>query len=291
MNRRKNPLIIAAALALAIALGTTAQPSEAGERVPLAKVSHIHGIAVDPADPQRLYLATHYGVWLTSADGTAERISDNDNDYMGFSPHPSEAVTFLASGHPSTGGNMGVIVSKDGARTWQLLADGIEGPVDFHAMDVSAADPNVVYGLYGSVQVSRDGGKSWTVAGSPPTDVFDLAASAVNPDIVYAATRNGLMASFDGGKTWKAAGTEGQPASMVETAPDGTVYAFVLGSGLMKAPAAALAWQPIANTFGEQILLHMAFDPANPKRMFAVTEKSKILTSTDGGKSWAAMSS
>ncbi|MGH6810666.1 MAG: WD40/YVTN/BNR-like repeat-containing protein [Ensifer adhaerens] len=291
MKRHINPMIIAAALALAIVGGTAGRQSQAGERVPLGEVSHIHGITVDPADPQRLYLATHYGVWHTAPDGTAERISDNRNDYMGFSPHPSDAKAFFASGHPENGGNMGVIVSKDGARSWQQLASGVDGPVDFHAMDVSPADPNVIYGLYGKVQVSRDGGKSWKVAGSPPADIFDLAASAVNPDIVYAATRNGPMVSLDGGKSWSAAGMEGQPASMVETAPDGSVYAFVLGSGLMKAPAKALAWQPVANSFGEQILLHLAFDPGNPGRMFAVTEKSKILGSTDGGKNWAALGS
>lgn len=291
MNLHMNPMIIAGALALAFIGATAGWQSQAGERVSLAEVSHIHGIAVDPSDPQRLYLATHYGVWLSFPDGTAERISDNSNDYMGFSPHPSEANIFFASGHPANGGNMGVIVSQDGARSWQQLASGVDGPVDFHAMDVSAADPNVIYGLYGKVQVSRDGGKSWEVAGTPPADVFDLAASAINPNIVYAATRSGLMVSLDGGKKWNATGTEGQPASMVETAPDGSVYAFVLGSGLMKAPAQALTWQAVTNSFGEQILLHLAFDPGNADRMFAVTEKSKILTSTDGGKNWAALSS
>lgn len=290
MKRPMNS-VVAATLALAVVGGAAAWRSQAGERVPLAEVSHIHGIAVDPADTQRLYLATHYGVWHTAADGTAERISDNSNDYMGFSPHPSDADVFFASGHPAGGGNMGVIVSTDGARSWQQLASGVDGPVDFHAMDVSPADPNVIYGLYGNVQVSRDGGKSWEVAGSPPADVFDLAASGVKPEIVYAATRSGLMVSFDGAKTWNAGGTEGQPASMVETAPDGTVYAFVLGSGLMKTPAQALAWQPVANNFGEQVLLHLAFDPGDPSRMFAVTGKGKIVTSTDGGKSWAALSS
>ncbi|MCT9000339.1 WD40/YVTN/BNR-like repeat-containing protein [Chelativorans intermedius] len=291
MKRRMYPAIIAVTLAVAIAGGTVGWLSQASERISLAEVSHIHGIAVDPADPQRLYLATHYGVWHTTPDGMAERISDNSNDYMGFSPHPSEADVFFASGHPANGGNMGVIVSRDGARNWQQLASGVDGPVDFHAMDVSPADPNVIYGLYREVQVSRDGGKSWEVVGSPPADVFDLAASGVKPDMVYAATRSGLMVSVDGGMTWKTTGTEGRPASMVETAPDGSVYAFVLGSGLMKAPAQALAWQPVANVFGEQILLHLAVDPSDPNRMFAVTDKSTILTSTDGGKNWAALSS
>ncbi|RDL48026.1 Ycf48-like protein [Ensifer sp. M14] len=286
-----NALTLAGALAAVVIVDAAWRQSQAGERLPLSEVSHIHGIAVDPADPSRLYLATHYGVWHTSTEGTAERISDNRNDYMGFTPHPSEAGVFLGSGHPEEGGNMGVIISRDRGRSWQQLANGAEGPVDFHAMDISGADSNVIYGLYGNLQVSRDGGKSWKAGGSPPADVFDLAASSVNPDIVYAATRNGLMISRDGGSSWATAGFEGQPASMVKAGPDGAVYAFVLGSGLVKAPAMALAWEPVSDKFGDQILLHLAIDPNDPKRLFAVTDKSKILVSTDGGRNWVPIGS
>jgi photosystem II stability/assembly factor-like uncharacterized protein len=129
----------------------------------LSKETHFHGIAVDPSDPSRLYLATHHGLFLTSPDGTATRISDNANDYMGFTPHPTDSSLLYASGHPAGGGNMGVILSEDGGKTWQQLSPGAQGPVDFHAMTISRADPNVIYGLYvhgGGIQVSRDGGKT-----------------------------------------------------------------------------------------------------------------------------------
>ena len=286
MKLRFNSIIIAGAMT-AIA----SWQSGAAETVAVSEVSHIHGIAVDTVDPARLYLATHFGVFRTSPNGTAERISDNNNDYMGFSPHPSELNVFFASGHPANGGNMGIIVSRDGAQSWQQLAGGVDGPVDFHAMDVSPADPNVIFGLYGMVQVTRDGGMTWTVAGSPPADVYDIAASAVDPDIVYAATRSGVMVSLDGGRTWNPSGGKGQTASMVETSADGKVYAFVLGSGLVSTSATTLAWKTVANNFGELVLLHLAVDASNPDRMFAVTGESKILTSTDGGKNWAAFGS
>jgi photosystem II stability/assembly factor-like uncharacterized protein len=291
MKLRLNSTIIAGAVAVIAVGGIAWWQSRGTNSIPVSDVSHIHGIAVDPADSSRLYLATHHGVYRTFADGTAERVSDNGNDYMGFTPHPTEADVFYASGHPAGGGNMGVIVSRDGAREWEGLGSGAGGPVDFHAMDVSAADPNVIYGLYGDIQVSRDGGNTWEVAGTPPADAFDIATSAASADMVYAATRDGLMLSSDGGKTWNSTGAKGQPVSMVETAPDGTVYAFVLGAGLMKAPAATLTWQTVANGFGEEILLHLAVDPGNPNRMFAVTRESGILTSTDGGQNWKALTS
>ena len=88
----------------------------------------------------------------------ATRISDNQNDYMGFTPHPSDSNVFYASGHPASGGNTGFAVSEDGGRTWRQLSKGVRGPVDFHRMDVSRADPGVIYGVYRGLQVSRDGG-------------------------------------------------------------------------------------------------------------------------------------
>ncbi|HEY0834060.1 MAG TPA: hypothetical protein VGE72_09155 [Azospirillum sp.] len=273
-----------------LAAGLAGAPAVA-ETVRLSQVSHLHGIAVDPADPSRLYLASHHGVFLTNPDGTATRVSDNRHDYMGFTPNPRQPGAFYASGHPEKGGNLGVIVSNDGARTWTLLSKGVNGPVDFHSMDVSPADPDVLYGHYGSVQVSRDGGKSWAVAGKPSAEMFDLAASATDANTVFAGTRNGLMVSRDAGKTWQAAYMVQRPVSMVATGKDGTAYAFQIGTGLLKTREPSLAWQPVARDFGDAVLIHLAIDPTNADRLYAVTDKSAILKSVDGGKSWAPFAS
>jgi photosystem II stability/assembly factor-like uncharacterized protein len=265
--------------------------ADSARAVSINDVSHIHGIAVDPNDTSRLYLATHHGVFHTSPDGTAQQVSENSNDYMGFTPHPTDAQVIYASGHPSQGGNMGVLISRDGGRSWTQLATGVDGPVDFHAMDVSRADSNMIYGVYGDVQVSRDGGITWAAVGAPPADIIDIAASAINPDFVYAATLNGLTVSRDAGSSWEPTGSQGQPASLVQTAPDGTVYAFIVGSGLMQSPGAALDWRPLNDDFGERVLLHLAVDPTNPDHIFGVTDESEILVSTDGGRSWQPLSS
>lgn len=275
----------------AAAIGAAAWWQTSADSIPIAAVSHIHGIAIDPRDSARLFLATHNGVFHTAADGTAERISENTNDYMGFTPHPTDADVMYASGHPSGGGNMGLLVSRDGGRSWEQRASGAGGPVDFHSMDVSRADPKVIYGLYGGIQVSPDGGESWSVAGAPPADVIDLAAMAVSPDIVFAATTSGIAISRDAGATWEPTGPQGQPASMIQTAPDGTTYAFIVGTGLVRSPGAALDWRPVNNEFGERVLLHLAADPADPARLFAVTDESRILASGDGGKTWQPLTS
>lgn len=282
MNIKKTRAIAAALLFGAVA--TTQVRAE--ETLRLADVSHLHGIAVDPSDPTQLYLASHFGVYRTNPGDTATRVSTNRNDYMGFTPNPVQPGIFFASGHPETGGNLGVLISTDGARTWTPIASDAGGPVDFHAMDVSAADPTMLYGYYGSVQVSRDGGARWEVTGKPPADLFDLAASAKEPNTVYAATRSGLTVSRDAGRTWQTASIVQRPATMVATTKDGTAYAFQIGVGLLKATEPSLAWQPVSNGFGEAVLLHLAVDPTNAERLYAVTDKSVILASHDGGKNW-----
>jgi photosystem II stability/assembly factor-like uncharacterized protein len=266
-------------------------PVQAAETLKLSEVSHLHGIAVDPTDPARLYLASHHGVWLTNPDGTATRVSDNRHDYMGFTPNPTQPGAFDASGHPEKGGNLGVLVSTDGAKTWKQVSTGVSGPVDFHSMDASPADPNVLYGHYGSIQVSRDAGKTWEVTGRPPADTFDLAASAKDPNTVYAATRAGLMVSRDAGKTWQPASMVQRPATLVATTRDGTAYAFQVGTGLLRTTEPSMAWQTVSNGFGGTVLLHLAVDPTHPERLYAVTDKSAILASQDGDKTWKPLRS
>lgn len=252
----------------------------------LARTTHFHGIAVDPHDSSRLYLATHHGFFIVSPDGMATRLS-GVMDMMGFTPNPAQPDILYASGHPSGGGNLGFMTSEDDGKTWRQLSKGLGGPVDFHQMDVSKADARVIYGAYGGIQVSRDGGISWLPVGPAPTRLIALAASARDVNVVYAATERGLLISRDGGKSWRPAYPPGRPASTVFTTPNGDVYAFVLDTGLIHATEPGLQWQVLGSGFGNAYLLHLAVDPTNKERLYAVTSQGTVLASRDGGRTWA----
>ena len=158
-SKRINALGFAAATILALGLANSAVASGIG--------SHIHGLQYDPTDPSRVFAATHEGLYVLEPSGDAKRISDHRDDMMGFVADPKDPKIFLASGHPRGGGNVGVLRSEDGGKSWKKIADGVDGPVDFHAMTVSPSDPNRLYGLYGGIQASRDGGRTWTKQGGP----------------------------------------------------------------------------------------------------------------------------
>ncbi len=285
--------IVAAVAALTVLL--PAAPAFGGQDAlsvaELAQRTHFHGLAVDPGDPSRLLLATHHGLYAVEADGSARLISERDDDFMGFSAHPSDGVTLYSSGHPAGGGNLGFMFSTDGGQSWTQLSPGATGIADFHAMAVSAADPNTIYGTYGGLQVSRDGGRSWEMVGPGPEGVIDLAASALDADLIYAGTRIGLLRSRDGGRSWEPAHPADAPAPLATVGNDGTVYAFLVGEGLMRAREPELEWKPIGDGLDGRVPIHLALDPNEPERLYAVAVRPNghdpvILASRNAGESW-----
>lgn len=282
--------MIAANLITGLAIAAVAAGPAAGTEAlsvsQLKEHTHIHGLAVDRQDPEKLLIATHHGLFRSGSDGKAELISPVQ-DFMGFSPDPSDPKRLYASGHPAGGGNLGFIASTDNGVTWDQISPGANGPVDFHQMTVSSADPQVLYGAYGALQVSRDAGKTWSIVGPLPEKLIDLAASAKNANTVYAATERGLMASRDGGQTWVTV-INGAPVSLIEVTADSFLYAFVLGQGLVRAGEADMVFKTISASWGDQVPVHMAVDPADSNRMFIASHHGDVFASSDGGTNWAA---
>lgn len=280
------------AAVLVLAGAVYSYTSSSSKDVSIAALSgetHFHGIAVDPADSSRVYLATHHGLYLLGPDGRAQRLANTRDDFMGFTAHPTNSPVLYASGHPANGGNLGFIKSEDGGRSWQKIANGVQGPVDFHQMDVSKADPKVIYGIYGDLQRSTDEGRTWTLVGPAPVGLIALAASSEKPDVLYAATQTGLQRSTDGGRSWKA--ESHRTTTMVHVTRDGTIYAFVVGVGLTRAAEKDLKWEIVGKGLGEDYILHFAADPADQQRLYAITINSRtrasnVIASRDGGATW-----
>ena len=134
--------------------------------------------------------------------------------------------------------------------------------------------------------MSHDGGKSWSIAAPLPDRLIDLAGSTLRDFMLYAATETGLLASHDGGVTWQGL-IDGAPVTMVDTAPDGTLYTFVIGKGLVSAKEAVFDFTTVSSDWGDRFLLHFAVDPSDPNRLYAATDTNEVLQSTDGGKTWS----
>lgn len=279
--------VVASVLGL-LAAGFPVAGAAAAETIPIDRIAHIHDLAVDPDDGLRLYLATHDGLFVAGPDEKATRVGGSTDDLMSFAVDPTNFDVFFASGHPVGGGNLGVMESRDRGATWQRIAGGVGGPVDFHAVTVSQADPKVIYGMFKGLQVSRDGGRTWRNVGPVPEKTFDLAGSASDPDTVYAAAMGGLFISRDAGRNWSPAFIQQRPTTLVEVSAEGRVYAFVYGVGLMVGEESGLGWEVRSNEFGNRYPVKMAIDPNDPDRIHVVADTGAIVTSKDGGRTWVS---
>jgi photosystem II stability/assembly factor-like uncharacterized protein len=178
-------------------------------------------IAVDPKDPNVLYVLTDTGVlksldkgaaWTSYAFGPG-RFSAGGK----LAVHPATSKTLFASGSvgSATGkSRMAFFKSVDGGKTWaavKLGADSDAGSTT--ALALSPSNPSTLYAA-GTASIgeavlyrmykSTNGGASWSSIGTDITDqVTALAVHPSDPNRLWAATSWGIYRSADGGRTWQ----------------------------------------------------------------------------------------
>jgi photosystem II stability/assembly factor-like uncharacterized protein len=279
--------LIAIALLLAATIGTMVLRSPNGNAlIPTGGFSHAHGLAFDKAS-NGLYIATHHGLLVLKDEKNLFRVGKRQDDYMGFTIHPTDRG-FFSSGHPQAGGNLGLQVSVDGGFTWEKISNGHNGPVDFHAMAISPANPDLIYGWYrGQLQRSEDGGNRWA-AFDTPFPIVSLAAHPGDKNILYAASPQGLFVSSDKGTTWDLPSEEiGSFVSVVAPHPtkQNVLFAFSEQMRLAKSEDGGQAWRSLPETFGGATVLYLAFDTSTDT-IYALTHTNAIYKSTDEGETW-----
>lgn len=296
--------IIGIVAAIVVAGGTAAyfaMSSEGGGTTTSSLVgswNDVHGVGVYDGT---LYLATHNGLFKKSDSGW-ELVGNEKSDLMGFVISPAREGTMYSSGHSaSMTGNLGFRKSTDGGQTWQTIAPVTSSPVDFHAMDASAADENLIYGSPGGgndIYVSRDEGKTWNRL-NPPAQVISLAADREDPNVVYAGTTGGLFVSNNQGNSWQKVSGDLLEGAVTGLGFSGnSFYAYVIpeqGSGyIAKSSDNGQTW---AKTDGQIAGASGAwkFSEGNDGEVYTIVIQrttfggtaSSVYKSADGGASWA----
>lgn len=144
------------------------------------------------------------------------------------------------------------------AATWQQSGWG--GGGFFYAAVHHPTREGVIYmgGDVNGVYKTDDNGKRWRVInnGIASYAVYALAVSASEPEVVYAATEDGLSKSVDGGEHWHTLPHTGKKELRI--------------TGERKLSIRCIA-----------------VDPRNGKVVYAASPGGKIYKSTDGGETWA----
>jgi photosystem II stability/assembly factor-like uncharacterized protein len=286
------------AIAAAIAIGVVAFALQNNPSVPLETASdprtvfwrHIHGLGIDQADRSILYIATHGDFYQSVNGGPPLKVDEQRADYMAFNSPYSQGVPLYASGHPSTGGNTGLIKSTDGGKTWQQVAKVLEPPVDFHAMGISKSDPNLIIGFDSAGRglfKTIDAGQSWQKLEFPEY-ISALAISSSDPNVVLAGTGNGIYQSNDGANTWtQIESLKGALIFALIFDENGVLYASTDKSGLSRSFDLGQNWDKVNSP--NLTITSVAVD-AQDKILYVAGYSpdgfQEVYKSSDDGNSW-----
>ncbi len=296
---------LTAALALVnIAVAGAASPAAPeGEAEPVLHLHHIHGMAVDPRDPNVLYLATHGGLVRVTGGKRWAYVGDDRSDLMGFTMPADDRGVIFVSGHPDLRSNrpnpMGVLVSRDGGRTWKSVA--LEGVADMHAMTFSKPE-NALYGWNvmgrdpGLYRLSVKSGKSTRPEGRGLQQVHALAAHPKETGRLLAGTNQGLLSSADGGAMWHRVpgALFGPPVLAIASHPtDGSrvyAYGFKESLGFMRSADGGKTWKATGLLLSDRDgVVVIAPSPHAAETVFAATAGGDVLRSDDGGATWSPL--
>ncbi|MBI1934432.1 hypothetical protein HY464_01100 [Candidatus Peregrinibacteria bacterium] len=263
------------------------------------KAGHVHGLAVDQSNSNRVYIATHDGLFtLSGVEGFSpttdlQRVGSSRDDFMGFSAHPTNPNVLFSSGHPKSGGNIGFQRSEDGGETWKKISNGNpSGPADFHAMLVHPANPNHIYGWYRlRVHRSLDGGQTWEVLPNQPPEVLSFAGDPKDANTLYIGTISDLLVSTDKGASWtKTTDAIGYDVIFdIETEPTGTLLLAMRDRGIVRATVGnngKAILENVGKLPGGDVPQHLALDPKNAATMYVFGKSNALYKSVDGGKNW-----
>ena len=211
---------------------------------------HVHGVGLDPAEQSILYIATHGDFYQSISGAPPIKVDKVRADYMAFNAPLISGYPLYASGHPSTGGNTGLIKSNDGGVTWEHVSNVIEPPVDFHAMAVSKQNPETIIGFDSGARglfKTINAGKTWETLDYPEY-ISALTISPLDSELILAGTGNGIFKSEDGGKTWIHLDTyRGLSVFALAFGENGELFASIKTFGIVQSDDLGNEWESLIN--------------------------------------------
>lgn len=141
---------------------------------------------------------------------------------------------------------------------------------------------------------SSDAGELWEPREFPPQKVYRFTADSVNPERMFAtgvvANRAKIFRTKDGGNTWVDVYTEpgtGTVITSLAQAPRSpeTIFAGTSMGTVVRSMDGGETWKNIGTSINGPIT-EIAFDAADPSRLYALAFEKKVYRSDDNGLTW-----
>src|SRR6267154_4783381 len=265
---------------------------------------NVRSLAIDPKDPDRIFLGTSAGKLYLSTDKGASwsRFARPSNsaemvlDHIVIDPADPRNI-FVAAWNaqlPSSDGEL--YRSKDGGKKWEIVPD-LHGK-SLRALSFAASDPKtLVVGALDGIYRTRNGGHDWERI-SPENhaeikNVESIAIDPLNPDVIYAGTWHLPWKTEDGGKTWhnikKGVIDDSDVFSIVIDRAQPANLFISACSGIYRSESAGEMFRKIQGIpYSARRTRMLQMDPTDHNVVYAGTTEG-LWKTTDAGATWKHM--
>lgn len=255
-------------------------------------------LAIDPTNPRILYAAMWENgrkPWYIKSGGTDGGIFKSTDG--------GETWNKLTSGLPTLVGKIGVDVvasqpsrvyavveaeegkggvyrSDDFGANWSLMSTSRlvqSRPWYYNRITADPSDPDTVYVSNVTFMKSTDGGKTYDILRTPHSDHHDHWINPENSKNMINANDGGATVTFDGGKSWSS--IYNQPTAQFYRVTTDNQMPYRIYAGQQDNTTVALLNQTFTGGIGAEDFFavgggesaHIAFDPDNPRFIYATT--------------------
>lgn len=260
----------------------------------LTEVS-VYSLATDPYDTSRVFVGTKgHGLQISEDWGARwSRVStglEEDEVLAVAFSRPVADTVFAGTWHQEPGNwRGGIYRSVDGGETWSKKQSAHVRAIAVHPEDervvLAATQGHWVYR-------SEDGGQHWTTSsdGMGNRYVKSLAFAETSPEVVFAATENGIDVSNNGGISWSHAGLSSFFESIAVHPGDSTIVytsRAVMNSGILFVSRdGGQNWSEVEAAPPK--VRCVMFDPSPPHTLYVGTADNGVFAQIPGG-AWIAL--
>ncbi len=259
----------------------------------------VDNIFIDTSDPKTIvagvfqlgergggiYISHDSGkTWTTAPDMAGQSV-------RALAQAPSNSKLYVA------GTVSGVFRSVDGGQHWSKISPESTELHEVESVAIDPADTNTMYaGTWHLPWKTTDGGAHWSNIKNgliDDSDVFSIIIDPHTPSVVYASACSGIYKSETAGDLFQK--VQGIPSTarrtrvlMQDPKNAAIVYAGTT-EGLYKTADAGANWSRLT---GPDVIINDVYvDPSDDQRLLIATDRSGVLASGDGGKTFSSANS